>query len=48
MKAPNVNVWVFHGYGIDTPENYQYSNLKEFPIRIKYGDGDGSVNLRSL
>ena len=49
LTAPNIEVHCLHGVGIDTIHNLIYN--KAFPDsqpRIFYGDGDGTVNARSL
>ncbi|RWS01932.1 group XV phospholipase A2-like protein [Dinothrombium tinctorium] len=50
LKPPKVEIHCLHGFGIKTMDVLTYSN-KTFPNeqpKIKYGDGDGTVNLRSL
>ena len=40
-----------HGKDVDTEETYIFDSSHEFPDeqpRIKYGAGDGTVNMRSL
>lgn len=49
LTAPNIEIHCLHGVGIDTIHNLIYN--KAFPDsqpRIFYGDGDGTVNARSL
>lgn len=49
-KAPGVEVHCLHGVQVSTPEGLSYENGK-FPDSkpdVKYGDGDGTVNLISL
>ncbi|CAG9535443.1 unnamed protein product [Cercopithifilaria johnstoni] len=50
FQAPNVEIHCIYGYGIDTPESFKWSK-KRFPAYQPdtiYGDGDGTVNRRSL
>jgi len=50
MTPPGVEVHCLHGYGIDTMQKLIYKK-REFPDsqpHVLYGDGDGTVNLRSL
>ena len=47
---PNVTVYCLHGSGVDTPESFKFSD-GQFPDAqptTTNGDGDGTVNLRSL
>jgi len=48
--APNVTVHCLYGTGKDTAESFTFGE-GEFPDtqpKITYGDGDGTVNIRSL
>ena len=50
-RDPGVSVYCFHGGGVDTPERLVYDSASAFPDsdpRIETGDGDGTVNMRSL
>ncbi|XP_054164814.1 phospholipase A2 group XV-like [Oppia nitens] len=50
MTPPGVEVHCIHGYGLDTMHKLVY-NKGKFPDsqpHIVYGDGDGTVNLKSL
>ncbi|EDO33966.1 predicted protein [Nematostella vectensis] len=50
QHAPNVTLHCLHGSGVDTEESYTYGK-GEFPDEqptIRNGDGDGTVNARSL
>lgn len=50
LPAPNVEVHCIYGSGINTMEYLEYKE-KDFPdhgARVRFGDGDGTVNLRSL
>ncbi|XP_033117243.1 group XV phospholipase A2-like [Anneissia japonica] len=49
VKAPGVPVFSIHGKDVPTEEQYTYGD--EFPDvqpKIKFGQGDGTVNMRSL
>ncbi|VDN03691.1 unnamed protein product, partial [Thelazia callipaeda] len=50
LHAPNVEVHCIYGFGIDTPENFEWSTwwFPDYQPSTKYGDGDGTVNRRSL
>jgi len=50
MNPPNVEVYCLHGFGIDTMETlaYRESNFPDRAPKITYGDGDGTVNTKSL
>ncbi|VDK68485.1 unnamed protein product [Litomosoides sigmodontis] len=50
FQAPNVEVHCIYGYGIDTPESFVWSKkwFPDYQPDTKYGDGDGTVNRRSL
>ena len=47
---PNVKMFCFHGHDVKTPSKLKYTkkNFTEEDPDIEYGDGDGTVNLRSL
>ena len=48
--APNVTVHCFYGTGVATPESFTFTG-NQFPDSepaVTKGDGDGTVNLRSL
>ena len=48
--APNVTVHCLYGTGVNTPESFTFGE-GEFPDtqpQMAYGDGDGTVNTRSL
>ena len=50
MTPPGVEVHCLHGYGIDTMHKLVY-NKGKFPDsqpHVDYGNGDGTVNLKSL
>jgi len=51
-QPPNVNVTVFYGHGIQTAEQYVYKKSSDWshddPSTIVWGDGDGTVNWKSL
>lgn len=47
---PNVPLYCLYGTGIPTPETFKYA-VNEFPDTFPktfFGDGDGTVNIRSL
>ena len=49
-NPPNVPLYCIYGTGIDTPEKFLYAT-DEFPDTFPktiFGDGDGTVNIRSL
>ncbi|CAG0886208.1 unnamed protein product [Darwinula stevensoni] len=50
FPAPNVEIHCLHGYGINTIEQVIYKKESNFPMDpdLIYGDGDGTVNIRSL
>lgn len=50
LQAPNVEVHCLYGYGIDTPETFEWSKtwFPNYQPKTNYGDGDGTVNRRSL
>ena len=48
--APNVTVHCLYGTGVNTAESFTFGE-GEFPDtqpHVAYGDGDGTVNVRSL
>ena len=51
LKAPHVETHCIYGVGLKTAESFVYKKQKDFPDAqpaVVYGDGDGTVNLRSL
>ncbi|XP_038069431.1 phospholipase A2 group XV-like [Patiria miniata] len=51
LKAPGVPVYGIHGRDVPTEEFYVYNEERPFPDYepyITYGQGDGTVNMRSL
>lgn len=50
LEAPGVEVFCLHGQGVSTVESFYYKEDKYFPDRpsLNYGNGDGTVNIRSL
>jgi lysophospholipase-3 len=51
LIAPQVELHCLYGVGMKTPEQFIYPKEKDFPDSqptVVYGDGDGTVNLRSL
>lgn len=48
FSPPGVELHCLHGYGVNTTERLFYKdNFQSYPVLIP-GDGDGTVNLRSL
>ncbi|KAL0274121.1 UNVERIFIED_CONTAM: hypothetical protein PYX00_006620 [Menopon gallinae] len=48
FNPPGVEIHCLHGYGMDTTERLFYKNeFESYPVLIT-GDGDGTVNRRSL
>lgn len=48
--APNITMYCLYGHSVPTPELFIYG-IGQFPDTYpvtNYGDGDGTVNLRSL
>ena len=46
--APHVPIHCFYGVNVSTQESFTYGNgFNTTPTNIKYGDGDGSINLLS-
>ena len=50
LKAPEVTVHCLHGIGVETIDSLRYpvGGFPDVYPGIVYGDGDGTVNLRSL
>ncbi|GAB6026887.1 hypothetical protein CHUAL_013532 [Chamberlinius hualienensis] len=48
LQPPGVEVHCLYGTGVDTEEKITYSTIPSNSPTIKYGSGDGTVNLRSL
>ena len=50
LESPNVEVHCLHGYSVDTPAAFVFSSSTWYSHQPKVvtGDGDGTVNLRSL
>ena len=50
LPAPHVEVFCLHGVGVDTTERLVYGEgqFPDWDPDILYGDGDGTVNRRSL
>ncbi|XP_071957989.1 lysosomal phospholipase A and acyltransferase-like [Antedon mediterranea] len=49
MEPPGVPVFSVHGKDVPTEEHYTYdADFPDVQPTIKYGDGDGTVNMRSL
>ncbi|KAL3085041.1 hypothetical protein niasHS_010110 [Heterodera schachtii] len=51
LEPPGVKVHCIFGVGVDTPDQFQWAHNWFFPDYqpyIRYGDGDGTVNIRSL
>ncbi|XP_023217052.1 group XV phospholipase A2-like isoform X1 [Centruroides sculpturatus] len=47
MTPPGVEIHCLHGANVSTIERLYYADFSEQPT-ISYGDGDGTVNMRSL
>ena len=49
-----VDTYILHGSGLKTVESFEFKanfvkgEAPAYPSKILYGDGDGTVNLRSL
>lgn len=51
LNPPDVEVHALYGIDVKTPAGFIWKNQKSFPDSqptVVYGDGDGTVNLRSL
>lgn len=51
LNAPHVKTYPIYGVKVDTPSRYIYDTDHDFNIvtkKIEYGNGDGTVPLRSL
>ncbi|XP_072013227.1 lysosomal phospholipase A and acyltransferase-like [Amphiura filiformis] len=51
LRAPGLPVYGIHGRDVDTEEQYTFDASHKFPDAqpvIKFGQGDGTVNMRSL
>ena len=51
LIPPDVEVHALYGVGLKTPESFIYKKEYQWPDyqpSVIYGDGDGTVNLRSL
>lgn len=51
MKPPQVELHCLYGVNLKTPESFIYTKESAWPDSqpsVVYGDGDGTVNLRSL
>lgn len=51
LNPPDVEVHAVYGIGVKTPAGFSWEKQKKFPDtqpNVVYGDGDGTVNLRSL
>uniref|UniRef100_A0A0N5A8Y2 Group XV phospholipase A2 n=1 Tax=Syphacia muris TaxID=451379 RepID=A0A0N5A8Y2_9BILA len=50
LEPPRVRVYCIYGYGIDTPEAFFWKKgyFPDYQPTTTYGDGDGTVNRRSL
>lgn len=48
--APGIEVHCLHGHKVHTPDmlDYQVGGFPDAKPRVRYGDGDGTVNLNSL
>ena len=48
--SPNVTLHCLYGTGVDTPENFVFGEgeFPDTPPHVVQGDGDGTVNRRSL
>jgi lysophospholipase-3 len=51
LIPPHVEIHCLYGIGMKTPDSFLYIKQNDFPDvqpNVVYGDGDGTVNLRSL
>lgn len=51
LNPPDVEIHTLYGVGLKTPASFNWDKQKNFPDThpsVEYGDGDGTVNLRSL
>ena len=51
LKPPEVELHCLYGVGLKTPESFVYTKESQWPDAqpsVIYGDGDGTVNLRSM
>lgn len=50
LDHPGVEIHCLHGVGVDTPASFRYapSQWYNYQPDVNYGDGDGTVNIRSL
>eukprot|EP00094_Tigriopus_californicus_P006482 TCALIF_06242-PA protein Name:"Similar to PLA2G15 Group XV phospholipase A2 (Homo sapiens)" AED:0.10 eAED:0.10 QI:0/0/0/0.8/1/1/5/0/408 len=48
LKAPGVEVYCLHGASVPTTERMVYRSFPASGPNLIYGDGDGTVNMRSL
>jgi lysophospholipase III len=51
LEPPNVELHCLYGVNMKTPATFVFNKEKDFPDvqpSVVYGDGDGTVNLRSL
>ena len=49
-EPPNVKMYCYHGSQVNTPDVLTYADgyFPDYDPSIDYGDGDGTVNMRSL
>lgn len=47
LEPPGVPVHCLYGSGVPTAESYRYAKFPDSEPDVIYGDGDGTVNLRS-
>ncbi len=50
LAAPGVEMHCVHGRGVNTPQRLIYSQKQWYDYQpdVEFGDGDGTVNIRSL
>jgi lysophospholipase-3 len=50
LDPPNVEYHALYGVGVKTPASFVYTDAQwpDSQPQVVYGDGDGTVNLRSL